>query len=206
MLSGDFIHSVSFGQIISEKIVEETVAVEQAALNQPPHLTYRVKMDIRVNCQSGQPDPSFRIQLTSNKKTFVSGEELILTVKSTRDCYLTIVNYAADGKVYLLMPGTLLEDNFLKAGEAMEIPNAAQRENGIHLSMATLPGSTASSEVIQVIATRRKIDFLDELQEEQGFGVLPNITIAGQQLARWLAAIPVAERAMAQMVVEVHAE
>lgn len=206
MLSGDFIRSLSYGQVIEEKIVKESVKIEQAAIDQPPHLTYQVEMQLAVLCEQGQPDPAFRLSLESAKKTFVSGEEMVLSVQSTQDCYLTLVNFASDNKVYILMPSALLKESFLPAQTKLEIPTEAQRSAGIHLSMAVLPGQSRSSEVILAVATKKKIDFLDEIKIEGGFGVLSSMTIAGTQLARWLSAIPANERAEAQIMLTIQAE
>ena len=203
MLSGDYIHSVTYGQVVEEKIIKETVDINQPSIDQPPNLTYVVEMQIATKCETGLPDPSFRIALNIIKKTFVSGEEMILDVTATQDCYVTVVNFAADDKVYVLIPSQLLQDNLLTANTQREFPGAAQRQQGVHFRLGTVPGRQQCSEVIQVIATKRKIDFLDELETEGGYGVMPTLALAGTQLARWLATIPVSERAEAQVVIEV---
>jgi len=203
VLSGDFVHSVSYGQVISEKLVKEWVEIDQPAIDQPPHLTYVVEIKIEVLCEFGQPDPSFRITLKANKSTFVTGEEMILNISATQDCYLTVINYSADDKIYFLVPSKIFIENKLTANVPQELPSALMRQQGVHFRMNTMPGQSQSSEVIQVIATKRKINFLDELENENGYAMLPTVSIAGTNLARWLSTIPVSERADAQMVIEI---
>jgi len=202
MLSGEYIHSVSYGQVVEEKIIKESVRIDQSAMDQPPALTYVVEMQIETHCEVGQPDPAFRVALKLNKNTFVAGEEMILTISATQDCYITVANFAED-KVYILVPSQLFVDNFLTANSSREFPSLEQRRQGMHLRLNTAPGQSTSSEVIQVIATKSKIDFINELQTEGGYGIMPTLEIAGTNLARWLSTIPVSQRAEAQALIEI---
>ncbi len=204
MLSGDFVSSASYGQITSEKILKEEVITKQEQINQPPTLIYQIEMEIAVQCESGQPDPSFRLNLQTNKMTFVNGEELILKVQSTSDCYITILNYAADEKVSVLMPSSIFPDNFIPAQQPIEIPSQPQRLQGIHLRMQTLGGQEKSSEIIQVIATKQKIDFLENLETKEDIGEGLNLSIAIDRLLRWITSIPVQQRTQETVLIEVH--
>jgi len=206
VLSGDFIHSVSYGHIVKETIVNETVKVDQADPDQPPHLTYQITLSAEAVCEQGQPDPSFQIKAETNQKTFVSGQELILRVSASQDCYLTIVNYAADDKVYILMPSRYLTNSFIRSGSTVEIPSESVRRKGIHLQMGVLPGHERATETIQVIATKQKMDPQFLSKTEDGYGVLDGIVTAGTELSRWLSAIPVSDRTMAACMVEISRE
>ena len=204
MLSGDFIRSLSWGHIVDEKIVQETVLINQQASDQPPRLTYHLSMQMEVRCERGQPDPAFQLTLKSNKSTFIQGDNLVLTVRSTLDCYLTLVDFSPDGQVYILTPSPFLPDNRVTALTDVEIPASAVRQAGIRLRLGLPAGATSASEVILAIATKTKVPFLDAQIEKSGLGKLDNIIIAGTQLMRWLSEIPVSERAEAQVMVTVN--
>jgi hypothetical protein len=205
MLSGDWIRSTSYGQIIREKMLKESVKVDQSASNLPPSLVYAVEMEMDVQCETGRPDPAFQIGLSLNKSSFTTGEEMILSLTAAQDCYLTLVDFASDDRVYILMPSPVLRDNFLPGRRTVEIPNPAQRSAGIHFRVAALPGERESTEVIQIIALKKKVDFIDGLETENGFGMIPNLTAAGTRLARWLASIPIEDRAETQAIIRISA-
>ena len=204
ILSGDFVSSTSFGQIVSENILKEEVIITQEQINHPPTLVYHVEMEIAVQCESGEPDLTFRLSVQTNKKTFVSGEELILNLQSTSDCYLTILNYTADEKVSIIMPSSIFPDNFLPAQQPLEIPSRSQRAQGIQLRMQPLSGQEKSTEIIQIIATKQKIDFLENLETKEEMNGGLNLSIAMDKLLRWITSIPVQQRTQATEMIEVH--
>lgn len=204
ILSGDFVSSASYGQISAEKILREEVVIQQEQINKPPTLVYQVEMEISVQCESGQPDPTFRLDVRTNKKTFVSGEEVILKLQSTSDCYLTILNYTADDKVSIIMPSSAFPDNFLPAQQLIEIPSQPQRLQGIHLRMHPIGDQEKSSEIIQVIATKKRIDFLENLEIKEDFSGGLNLSIAMDKLLRWITSIPVQQRTQETVIIEVH--
>lgn len=203
VLSGDFIHSVSYGQVVADTVVREDVVVARKAWNCPPELTYVVELKVKVQCESGRPDPAFRVSVKPNKRTFLDGEELVLSVSATHDCYLTVVNFDAENRALVLMPSGVMAENFVAAGTIKEIPSVAQRAAGVCLRMGLPEGRRQSSEAILVVATKRKVEFFGEVRRDQGFGVLPNLAVAGTEMAKWLVNIPMAERAQDQVVIEV---
>jgi len=202
MLSGDFIRSLSYGHVVEEKMIKESVIINQPVQDQPPHLIYQVLMQLTVQCESGQADPAFQISLDANKKTFVSGEELVLRVKSTQECQIVLVDFSPDGKIYLFNPILLPLDNLVPAQTTIEIPNSQKRQTGLRLALGLPAGMTSGSEVFLAIATKSKIPFLEINPEASG--LLDNITITGTQLMRWLSNIPVPERTEAQVMIEIH--
>lgn len=202
MLSGDFIRSLSYGHVMEEKIINESVLIDQPAKDQPPHLTYQVTMQLTVRCENGQPDPAFQISLDVNKKTYISGDELVLRFKSTQECHLTLVDFSPDGRIYLFNSILLPRDNLIAGQTAIEIPNSQKRQSGLRLALGLPTGMTSASEAFLAIATKSQVPFLEVNQNADG--LLDNITITGTQLMRWLSNIPVSERAEAQVMIEIH--
>ena len=205
-LAGDFIHSISYGHVVEEKDKKwETITMPAENPNDPPLLIYKLTMLAKVVSRDEKADPSFKINLKLNRSTFQSGDEVIFTIKATQDCYLTILNLAANDSVYILLPNKFSEDNFLKRTSVVQIPNKKHRNQGFHIRVTTLPGSKKNSELVKVIATKQRIDFIDEIDLSSTFSPLGTPKMALTKLARWLSQIPVSQRAEASAVYTVEA-
>jgi len=203
MLSADFIHSISYGHIINEKIISEGVETLQKAPDTPPSLTYVIRMQVQVQCETGKSDPSFQVNVSINKPVFTSGEEMILTIKATKDCYITVLDFTAEDMVYILLPSQYWRSNFLRADSTLELPCAKERSLGINFEVTTPPGRNRSGEAIKVIATKQPIVFLTGLETDQGYSVMRTPQLAITELAKWLATVPLSDRAEAQAIFEV---
>jgi len=205
-LAGDFIHSISYGHVVEEKDKKwETITMPSDNPNDPPVLIYKVSMQAKVISREEKADPSFKINLKLNRTTFQSGDEVIFKIKSTQDCYLTILNLAANDSVYILFPNKFAENNFLNKNTTTQIPNKEQRNQGFHIRVATLPGFKKNSEVVKVIATKQRIDFIDEIDLSNAFSPIGTPKMAVTKLARWLSQIPISERTEATAVYTVEA-
>jgi len=205
-LAGDFIHSISYGHVVEEKDKNwETITMPSDNPNDPPVLIYKVSMQAKVISREEKADPSFKINLKLNRTTFQSGDEVIFKIKSTQDCYLTILNLAANDSVYILFPNKFAENNFLNKNTTTQIPNKEQRNQGFHIRVATLPGFKKNSEVVKVIATKQRIDFIDEIDLSNAFSPIGTPKMAVTKLARWLSQIPISERTEATAVYTVEA-
>ena len=67
-VEADFIHSVSYGHIVSEEILRWDVDVDQESLIRPPAITYRVSIKTEVLKEQGEPDPFYQVNVKLNKK------------------------------------------------------------------------------------------------------------------------------------------
>lgn len=190
-MAGDFVHAISHGRVVEEKDLHwETESLPPERPGSPPGVLVRVSMNARVVSESGIADPSFSIRIGINKGEFRSGEEAVFTIKATRDCYVTVLNLAANDSVYVLFPNVIQKNNLLKAGDSLRIP-----DGGFKIRVATLPGHQKDSEVVQVIATKQAVTFFDKTDQAFGSGAVGTPRVAVTRLARVLACIPVSERA-----------
>lgn len=67
-------------------------------------------------------DPGLALQLLSDKMTYKSGDALALTIKSSADCYLTVVSVDTRGRGTVIFPSDFEQNNLLPAGRAMRLP------------------------------------------------------------------------------------
>lgn len=63
-----------------------------------------------------------RLSLWSDRATYAAGDLVTLTVQTTRDCYLTLVDVDTAGKATVLFPNDFEQSNLLKAGTPQRIP------------------------------------------------------------------------------------
>lgn len=196
-LAGDFINSVSYGEVIEEEVIEWETIIVQPSKNEIPNIKLRVHIKANVVQQNIEPDPSFLIRLDLNKSIFQSGEELIMTLSSTKECYLTILNITANNEVIVLLPNEYHKENKIAERENFIFPSEQDRANGIRFRVSNIPGHRGSNEIIKVIATKQRIDFLDDFEKRGNYGYIPTQKMAMTSLARWLSGIPLNYRAEA---------
>ncbi len=194
VLQGDFTHAVTYGKIVNEDILKWDAEVRQKSPTAMPVITFKVTMRAEVFQERGKPDPFFNVHLSLNKPAFENGDELIMKVKSSKDAYLNILNFAADGSVIILFPNAFRRDNKIEAGREYVIPAESDR-NVIKFQVSTLPGHRKDTEYIKVICTREPIDLLQEIRPSGTFTVMENTTFALTEVARVLSSIPLKYRA-----------
>jgi hypothetical protein len=195
MLEADFIHSLSFGHIIAEKILRWDASVTQDSKKRPPQIAYRVTIRATVKKERGKPDPFYQVNCQLNKKVYQSGDEMIITVTTTKPSYLSVLNFSADGSVTLLFPNRIHRDNYLRGMQKLQIPSEAERTDVMKLQVSTLPGHRKNTEYIQVIATRERHQLLEGLLIQGQYGVMDSVKVAATQIARIISAIPLKDRA-----------
>jgi len=202
LFAGEFVQAISYGHVIQDTILVEEI---QSVTTPDGKLTpvYYVKMEMDIQPESGEIDPAFKVDVKLNSNAFTAGEELVMTVRSTQPCYLTVLNIAADNSVYVLFPHPLHKDNRLTPEAPLQIPTDEEQRLGLHLRVYPLPGHQEDTEYIKVIATKDPVAFLDEVEEAEeveiarGLKIMrfKNTDVALTELAQWLCTIPRNKRA-----------
>jgi len=192
--AGEFIHSFAYGHILNENVEKVDIKLRQQSPSEMPTLICEVTMNCEVVEEKGTPDLSFRVQAELNSLSFTEGEEMVVKVKSTKDCYVTVLNITATDDIYVLFPNQYRNKNKIKANEVIEIPSPEDRLQGLHFRMNSYPGHKEDTEYIKVLATRTPIGFLDDIDEESGFKKFKNNKYVLTELAQWLTLIPANER------------
>ena len=189
-LQGDFIHGVSYGRIIDEQIMAWQVTVDQPRKTKAPELTYKVTLRAKVEEEKGKPDPFYKVKVWLNKSIFENGEEMTINIKASKDGYITVLDFAADGSVTLLFPNKLRPDNKIEANKTIQIPSPQDRRQLLTFQVGTLPGHKQDTEAIKVIATRGPINLLAEVESQGNYGVMNSTKFALTEIARLLSTIP----------------
>jgi len=176
----------SITTLTSRGIIVEKELIKENIISDGNYLTKVVTLKVKVEKQEGAPDPSFKITANLNKDNFITGEELKLTVKSSKDCYLTIFNVGSNDSVYVVFPNKYREDNFLNAGEIFLLPSKKDNDLGIIFTVSSLNEKKEDSEMIKIIATREKIDFAS-IYSSSAYGTSKSTFL---KLQKWLVKIP----------------
>lgn len=82
------------------------------------------------------------------------GDKINLYFRAEKDCYLTLINYGTSGKLTVLLPNSLFQDNFIEGGRIYAIPGEDYRFDYI------LSGPSGT-ERIKAIGTTQKINLTD---------------------------------------------
>ncbi len=153
-------HFSSLSNYMTEGIVLEKVVLRDEVNTDGRVLVKNVFLKVKVGRQKGEPDPYFKVEAGLNREYFKEGDKLELTVKSSRDCYITILNICSNDSVYLMFPNQYQMDNFLKAGDLLILPGESGEEAGLSFGISLLPGKDEDTEMIKILATKEKLGLL----------------------------------------------
>ena len=87
-------------------------------------------------------------------KSFKIGDMINIKFKSSKDCYLTLLNIGTSGKLTILYPNSLHKDNFIESGKLYEIPGD---EYGFEYQLS----GPAGTEKLKAIVTESKINLVE---------------------------------------------
>ncbi|MBC8233815.1 DUF4384 domain-containing protein [bacterium] len=201
--------STVYGKIVDEKEpIWKPVENVQFRPGEPPIPLYCVSLRAKVAKEEGKTDPSFQVTLKLNngKVTFLEGDEMVLYITPTKDCYITVFNVLSDGTVLILFPPKGLPSSEAKGHKQQvapgrkrfSIPSEAERQQGVRFRVGLLPGKKKDTEYVRVVATKDDIPFLPKDTEAftpeiailKGKVVLPTYKSALEEINRWLVSIP----------------
>ncbi|MEA1985897.1 MAG: DUF4384 domain-containing protein [Candidatus Marinimicrobia bacterium] len=140
---------ISRGFILEQEILSNITKTDNNILTQ------EITLKVKVGKQLGKKDPYFNLDAKLNKEHFTEGEKLQVTIKPSKDCYLTLLSVYSNETVGLLLPNQL-KDNFAKENEVYQFPDT---KDNFSIGVSLLPNKSKDSELIMVIASKQKINF-----------------------------------------------
>ncbi|MCE5251315.1 DUF4384 domain-containing protein [bacterium] len=179
----------SRGKIVDEDgdPVIEIISTDMKDSRGLPVNIYRVTVRCKVE-QEGEHDPMFAVTLDMDKALYKAGETMKFVIQSTQDCYITIFNvHGYDNKVHMLFPNDYDSDNFIFANTVTTIPSA---DSGIVFKAMLDEKQNRSSELIQVVATKNKVNFAEGWSKEAIFSFYPTPAAAGYTIGKILVNTP----------------
>ena len=176
----------SITQQTAQGIIIEKEIIKDEIISNGNQLLNVITIKVKVDNQKGEKDPSFKITANLNRDYFKDGEEMELLVKSSKDCYLTILNVCSNDSVYVIFPNKFRNDNFIKSGDLFQLPNSNDKKIGLYFPVNLLQNKNEDFEMIKVIATKQKIDF-SSVYSFSAYGAYQS---ALKDLQKWLLKIP----------------
>jgi len=176
----------SITQQTAQGIIIEKEILKDEIISKENQLLKVITIKLKVEKQKGEKDPSFQISANLNREYFKDSEEMELSVKSSKDCYLTILNICSNDSVYVIFPNKFRVDNYIKSGELFQLPNSNDKSIGLYFPVTLLPNKNDDFEMIKVIATKQKINF----SSVYSFSAYGTYQSALNDLQKWLLKIP----------------
>lgn len=189
-VSQDFFASVNrdvaYGHVVQQEILFEGAVTLITIPGQPPQVYYKVKIRARVEIDHGDPDPTFIVQVKTNKEVYKENESMTIDLQVTQDCYVYVFNLLANDSLLVLFPNRYFHENWLKAGSTLHLMPA-----GFTFEVNLLPGFQRAQELIYVVATKERFEFaLKWRSENEDFRTTATPAFAFVELPRWLSNIP----------------
>ena len=105
--------TMSSGMILEKKILEGKLIGSDF---------YTVTLKAKVGKLEGENDPLFKLEADLNRESYQNGDEMIINISSSKDCYVYVFNILSDETVSALLPNQYLEENYLAKGTSIRVP------------------------------------------------------------------------------------
>lgn len=97
----------------------------------------------------------FSIQVGLDKTIYQIGENIVIKVRASRDCYVSIYDISTEGEVTQIFPNRFASDNLIEGGYEYRIPDQADQ---FDFEIIGPPGM----ERVRVIGTLGNVNFFDD--------------------------------------------
>ena len=192
------------GRATDYRILDERFHTEQH-----PTLGAQLYLELRalvtIAREHGAIDPGFKVGVSLNDALFFDGggsidgnDELIATITSSQDAWLTVFGIVGDS-AQLLLPNALMSDNHAVAGRATELPAREWRDRGVHFRASLPRDEKARRELVVVVATRKPVQFTTPTPLTDAVSA----AFPMMDIQKWLVTIPLDQRAIAFAAYEV---
>ena len=194
-LSGSIVGVIPYGRVVDKVIIEEGVEPILKKGQAVPSLRYRVRMKAGVAEETTGLDTYFRLDASLNRSSFNEGDEMLISIKPTKDCYVSVFIILEDEKVIRLIPNRLKENNFLKANQTFSFPDENDKTSGIKLRVHMPEEKDAVTETIYILALEQPLKFNAPGFQEGIYGIYNGETAFMKDLIKEIVAIPPGKRA-----------
>ena len=139
--------TMSSGMILEKKILEGKLIGSDF---------YTVTLKAKVGKLKGEKDPLFKLEADLNRESYHNGDEMIINISSSKDCYVYVFNILSDETVSALLPNQYLEENYLAKGTSIRVP---PEKGKITIFRVDLPeGKSQATEMILVLGIKADKD------------------------------------------------
>ena len=177
---------------------EEPPKVGKPELISDKDYIFQVEAEIKayVVIPKGEADPGFSVEMTANKKVLQEHENIKLSITSTKDGYLTILHVQKD-TITVAFPNAVSKKNKITAKKKFVFPTEYD------ISMELEKNDKRVVEEFIAIVSKEDLP-LAEIGESVIVNnelVVPKRSL--NELSQWLFKVPVNQRAIAHVIVEI---
>ena len=163
VIQNDFL---SLTSLTTNGVILDKVIVHEEVVKNGENVDKVVRLRVKIGKQKGEKDPYFSIKASLNRDVFKVGETLRVSVTSTQDCYLTILDIS-DDVVYVLLPNKYCADGFVRKGDNFAFPSNSQEKMGITIPAILPSGKSIDMGVIKILATKKEYAFESQCGQSQ---------------------------------------
>lgn len=110
--------------------------------------------NIKVWTEKGEYHGARDISVAPRNQSYKIGDKINLYFRSDMDCYLTLLNLGTSGKMTVLFPNAIFQDNSIKGGKTYAIP-------GEDYPFDYILNGPSGTERIKAIGTLNRINLMD---------------------------------------------
>lgn len=197
MKIAEFIHAQTNAWVKEVKIIKwDDPTGFQKALDSPPVIMLRVHLKALVVFEK-EVNRDFSVKLTLNEDLYRDGDEMLITIRATMDCYLTVFNIMHDNKVMVLVPSKYQAYHFAKKGMTYTIPDKETMGNQRRVRTYNTTDMPSVRESIFVIATRHDLNLIEDNFKTADLSEQGTSSGSFRDLLGKMVSIPPNDRAMA---------
>ena len=117
---------------------------------------YTVTLKAKVGKLEGENDPLFKLEADLNRESYQEGDEMIINISSSKDCYVYVFNILSDETVSALLPNQYLEENYLAKGNSIRVPPEKGKITKFRVDLPE--GKSQATEMILVLGIKADKD------------------------------------------------
>ena len=87
-----------------------------------------------------------------NRENYQNGDEMIINISSSKDCYVYVFNILSDETVSALLPNQYLEENYLAKGKSIRVPPEKGKITKFRVDLPE--GKSQATEMILVLGIK----------------------------------------------------
>jgi hypothetical protein len=119
-------------------------------------LSLFLSITLMYGCYTTPPqERPFTMNIGVDKPTYRVGDEVVITVRTSRTCYLTLYDISTEGEVTQIFPNQFASDNLVQGGYEYRIPTQTDR---FYFEISGPPGT----ERVRAIGTIDNVNFFEE--------------------------------------------
>jgi hypothetical protein len=156
--NGSLAGAIPFVKVVESHVISEyTVSAISDDRDSMPE-TYKVELQAAVAEGTTGDDPHFEIKASLNRPIFIDGQNIRITMKASKDCYVWVFNILDDESVLRLVPNRFKAANALRAGKTYLFPSHTEVEQGMALKVHALEDRESTDEAVYILALKQPRD------------------------------------------------